>query len=396
MKTRMGLFLLILLGSLPTFAQDKVELFGYFESTAMGAVIQGKFTPLVTNKLRVDLKSSLTDNITFAANFDYITYHGHKEWNILDFMASSIADSVPEDLKPIYVIPFSDRTFLDNAYLKLSLKAFDLTVGKQQISLGTGYVWNPTDVFNIKDPLDPTYEQPGHNALRVDVALGNNTTLTALASPDETLDDSGKMIQLKGRLLHFDFTLIAVETVWRFHDYTAFDFDRMTFVETPEKRQLLGGSLVGELLGMGVWTEYGYNWMETSRDFYELVVGGDYTFDFQTYIMVEYYRNSLGKTRFSDYDLNDWMRLYAQEQKAIFRDQIFALVQHPVSDFISAGLSSLISLTDGSFALVPTLNISLSSNTELTAYFNINFGEEGTGFGKNTGSGGLIRLRVYF
>jgi len=28
---------------------------------------------------------------------------------------------------------------------------------------------------------------------------------------------------------------------------TAFDFDRMTFVETPEKRQLLGGSLVGEL-----------------------------------------------------------------------------------------------------------------------------------------------------
>ncbi|MFH1945631.1 MAG: hypothetical protein ABIJ35_08290 [Acidobacteriota bacterium] len=38
----------------------------------------------------------------------------------------------------------------------------------------------------------------------------------------------------------------------------------------------------------------------------------------------------------------------------------------------------------------------LTSNTELTAYFNINFGEEGTGFGKNTGSGGLIRLRIYF
>ena len=31
-------------------------------------------------------------------------------------------------------------------------------MGKQQISLGTGYVWNPTDVFNIKELFDPTYE----------------------------------------------------------------------------------------------------------------------------------------------------------------------------------------------------------------------------------------------
>jgi len=396
MKKIAVLFLLVLLYALPAQAQEKVELFGYFESTALGAVIKGEFIPLITNKLRVDLKSVLSDNITFAANFDYITYHGRKEWNILDFMAPDIADSVPDALKPIYVIPFSDRTFLDNAYIKLSLKAFDMTVGKQQISLGTGYVWNPTDVFNIKDPLDPTYEQPGHNAVRVDVPIGTGTTITALFSADNNLEDSGKMIQLKGRLSHFDFSLIAVDTVWRFHDYTDFDFTRMNFVEIPEKRQLLGGSLVGELLGMGVWAEYAYNWMEVTQNFSELVVGGDYTFDFQTYVMAEYYRNSLGKTSFTDYTLNDWMRVYAQEQKAIFRDQVFFLIQHPLSDFISGGLSSLISLTDGSFALIPTLNVSISSNSELTAYFNINFGEEGKGFGKNTGSGGMIRLRVYF
>ena len=57
-------------------AQESVELFGYFESQIMGAGVKNVFYHLHTNKLRVDLKSSLSENITFGANFDYITYHG--------------------------------------------------------------------------------------------------------------------------------------------------------------------------------------------------------------------------------------------------------------------------------------------------------------------------------
>lgn len=396
MKKTASLFLLSLMLLVPSRAQESVELFGYFETQAMGATLKGKLLSLFSNKLRVDLKAEITDNITFAANFDYITYHGKTQWNILDFFADSVTSQIPEELRPIYVIPFSNRHFLDNAYIKFSFKLLDLTVGKQQISLGSGYVWNPTDLFNIKDPIDPTYEQPGHNAIRVDVPLNNSYTLTALFSPDDSLSNSGKMIQLKGRISRFDFTLIAIEKEWRFHDYTQFDISAMNFSETPEKRQLLGGSLAGELLGFGVWTEYGYNFMEISKDFYEVVFGADYTFDFQTYIMMEYYRNTLGRSNYMKYDINDWMRMYSQEQKAISRDQLYVFIQHPASDFISLGLSSIVSLSDGSFALVPTMNYSLTENTELTAYFNINFGQEGKVFGKNAGSGGLIRVRVYF
>ena len=133
--------------SLSTYAaQDSVELFGYFESQAMGAYIKNEFLLLYSNKLRVDLKSSLSEKVTFAANFDYITFHGKTEWNILDFLPSEVTAEVPAGTESFYVLPFSNRHFLDNAYLKLSFKSFDLTVGKQQISLGTGYVWNPTDV----------------------------------------------------------------------------------------------------------------------------------------------------------------------------------------------------------------------------------------------------------
>jgi len=380
----------------PLVAREDLEIFGYFESQIMGAEVKNDFYQLYTNKLRVDLKFSLSDNITFAANFDYITFHGKTEWNILDFLAPNIISEVPQDMESFYILPFSNRNFLDNAYIKLSFKHFDLMVGKQQISLGTGYVWNPTDVFNINELFDPTYEQPGHNAVRLDVALGRIYTLTALFSPEDTWENSAKLIQLKGRISHFDYSLIAIEKVWRFHDYTQIDMENMNFLELPERRRLLGASTAGELLGLGVWAEYGYNWMENSDDFYELVVGTDYTFDFQTYVMVEYYRNTLGKTDYEQYNLNDWMRLIKMEQKAISRDQVYVFVQHPATDLLNAGLSTIYSISDNSFALVPTLSYSLSDNVEIFAYLNLNFGKEGRVFSKNMGNGGLIRVRIYF
>lgn len=389
-------FLFLCLAPLRAQDQDKVELFGYFESQIMGAGVKGEFYQLFSNKLRVDLKSSLSDNITFAANFDYITYHGKTMWDILDFLALNVISEVPEGMEAFYVLPFSDRHFLDNAYIKISFKHFDLTVGKQQISLGTGYAWNPTDVFNIKDLLDPTYEQPGHNAMRLDVPLGSSYTITALFSPEDTLGNSAKLIQFKGRISHFDYYLTAVEKLWRFRDYTQFDYEKMNFLELPEKRQLLGASTAGELLGLGVWAEYAYNWMGFSKDFHEFVVGTDYTFDFQTYVMIEYFRNTLGKTDYEKYNLNDWMRLMAMEQKAISRDQIYVFIQHPATDLLNTGLSTIYSISDGSIALVPTLSYSLSDNMEIFAYLNFNFGKEGKLFSKNMGNGGLIRARVYF
>jgi len=390
-----GLLLISLLGK-PSTAQENVEVFGYFESTLMGSKIDKDFYQLTTNKLRIDLSSDISDQISFAANFDYITYHGKTNWNILDFLSDDITNQIPAGMRSIYTIPFNDRSFLDNAYFKLALEKFDITVGKQQISLGTGYVWNPTDIFNIKDPLDPTYEQPGHNAARVDIPLSSDYTLSALYSSEEDWQKSGKLVRLKGRVSRFDIALIAIESDWTFHDYTAIDTAKMNFAAMPERRRLFGVITAGELLGMGTWLEYAYNKMDKSKDFYELAAGTDYTFDFETYVMVEYYRNMLGKTDYKKYDLNDWMRSYASEQKAVARDQVYALVQHPVSDFVTLGSSFIYSISDNSLAIVPAVNYSFSENMDITAYLNTNIGKEGTVFSRNSGDGGIVRARIYF
>jgi hypothetical protein len=390
------LFILLFFFMAPCPACSQVDLFGYYESQIMGAKVKDDFYQLFANKLRVDLKFDFSPHVSFAANFDYITYHGKKQWNILDFLSSEITSRIPDSMKPLYVIPFSNRHFLDNAYLRLSFKSFDLTLGKQQISLGTGYVWNPMDVFNIKDILDPTYEQPGHNAIRMDVPIGLASTVTALYSPGEEWKNPAKMLQFKTRISRFDFSVIGIEKTWIFHDYTVFDPSQMSFQEMPEKRGLLGASTAGQLLGLGVWAEFAYNWMEKTDDFYELVVGTDYTFDFQTYFLIEYYRNTLGKNSYRDYTINDWMRNFAQEQKAVSRDQVYFLIRHPATDLMTVGLSSIYSLSDHSLSLVPTVMYSFSQNVDIYAYLNWNTGKEGKFFAKTMGNGGFVRVRVYF
>jgi hypothetical protein len=386
---------LILLAA-PLAAQAELEIFGYLETQYLGTGVQGDFHQIFSNKLRVDIKKELTQDFSFAANFTYKTFHGKKRWDILRFLPPSLTAGIPEEMRGLYVFPFFDQDYLDNAYISLAFRSFDLTMGKQQISLGTGYAWNPTDVFNIKDLMDPTYEQPGFNALRLDVFLGKASSLTCLYSPDETWRDSARMVRLKTRIFHFDLSLLAIEKTWRFHDYEVFDAASKNFLEQPEKRRLLGAAAAGELLGLGVWFEGAYNWMGRTKDFFEMVAGFDYTFDFQTYIMVEFYRNTLGRTDFSMVTLNDWMRLYANEQKTVSRNQAFLLIRHPATDFLDVGLSTVASLSDGSLALVPTLSYSLSDNVELTAYLSVNIGKAGKAYGRSSGTGGMMRARVYF
>ena len=386
-KLLCGVSLSLLLITRPS-AQE-VDIFGYFEPQFNLIYLDDDYYQLQSNKLRVDLKSNPSETIEFGANFDWIVYHGEREWNYWDFLPEGVTSLYHPQRRGRYRFSFQDRTFLDNAYLRLSFPSFDLMVGKQQISLGTGYAWNPTDVFNFKDLMDPTYEQPGHNALRIDCSLGNAFSLLALYSPESNWEESGKLLRLKGRWGHFDFSVIGTETEWTITDY-------YTSIATQKRRRLVGGDFAGELLGLGVWAEGAYNFVGDFEDFWELLVGGDYTFDSELYLMLEFYHHSLGKSDYRQYDLNDWLRFFYQEQRSLTQNQAYWFVQYPATDLLKIGGSTLISLSDGSIALVPTVLYSFHENIEFTLIGNISIGKDGKAYGSSQGHSLLVRSRVYF
>jgi hypothetical protein len=89
--------------------------------------------------------------------------------------------------------------FLDRANVKLSRGRFDLTVGRQAVSFGKTYFWNPLDVFLPFGPteFDRDYKA-GVDAVRLDAALGNFSGLTligVLGRPDPSLPGTGRWFQ---------------------------------------------------------------------------------------------------------------------------------------------------------------------------------------------------------
>ncbi len=372
-------------------AEEKpLGVFGYFEPQYTGFSVGGEFLQLGSNKLRVDLARKMGDRVRFEANYDFITYHGETSYNLLDFLPENVREEAPQELVDagMYRFPFTDRNFLDNAFLRIYFSALDVTVGKQQVSPGTGYAWNPTDLFNIKNILDPTYEQPGHNALRIAIPFGLRTSLTALYAPERTYDASTKVLRLKSGAGHFDYSVIIGERQWHVTDFSAgFGGDA--------RRRLAGLDCVGELFGMGVWLEAAYNSMELSKDYGESVLGMDYTFDNGFYVLAELYHNGQGTNDHTAYTLNSWMRYYYNEIKSIAEDQIYCFCRFPATDLVDIG-ASIIYAFDTSAAFVPQAMYNLAENLDITIFGNIYAGADGTAYSPLQGSGCLMRARYYF
>jgi len=353
------------------------EISGYLEPQWQGAEQGENFVQLGSSKFRLDLEGEHSEGVFLAADLVYIDYYGSLAWKMADFLPRHLVGGAP----PLTIV-FEDEFYLDNAYARLSGARGDITVGKQQISPGTGYAWNPTDLFNSKDVYDPTYEQRGVDGIRLDLPLGNRGNLVALYAPEEDWELSGKMLRLKQGIGHFDLSLVAVEKKWPY-----------LFVGDA-KRRLYGGDLVGELL-VGCWAEYAWNEM-AGAEFWELAVGLDYTLENGLYLMGEYLHRSDAPDDRRDYLLEDWLAYYSGERLSICRNQAYAYANYAWGEAWSLGLSGIFSISDGSAALVPQVMYSPRQDVELTTFGNAGLGKDGTAFSSRLGKGGMLRMRIYY
>ncbi|MFH1415773.1 MAG: hypothetical protein ABIH89_06780, partial [Elusimicrobiota bacterium] len=276
----------------------------------------------MTNKLRVDLNLTLTDRIEYGMNYNFFIYNGNRDWNLLDFVPDTVSDTVAPADRDLYKFEYENDTLLDNLYMKMSPYYGDITIGKQQISMGTGYAWNPTDVFNTKEVSDPTYEQTGRYAVRLDLPVADRTTAVMIYGSDDDIKNFTSLLKIKSGYSRYDFSLVAVRTEKTKTDY-------INFASKEHDRILLGGDVVGELFGLGVWCEYAYNFMEDTSDYAETVIGTDYTLTNGVYLMSEYFRNTAAEVNQENYDLNDWLKYMSAERKSISRDQLYMLVTVP-------------------------------------------------------------------
>ncbi|MFQ5771939.1 MAG: hypothetical protein ACE5HX_15495, partial [bacterium] len=147
--------------------------------------------------------------------------------------------------------------------------------------------------------------------------------------------------------------------------------------------------------GLGVWGEGAYNFLESSADFGQYLLGLDYTFESELYLIGEYYRNELGKSNKGEYTFNDWMRLLSAEGENLGQDYLFLGQRYPITELWNWANYLLFNLNDKSGIFFPWFDYSLNDNTELMFVGYLPFGGKESEFGE-FGMGGFARVRVYF
>ncbi len=253
----------------------------------------------------------------------------------------------------------SNKVLLDRALVKAYFKHFDLFIGRQMIAWGTGYAFNPTDIWNSKNPLDPDAPKTGVNALRMEIPLGDLSHISLIASPGRDLENSSGGIRYKTNIARFDLSLSGTRFM---------NADRKLLGLPP--KMMLGADLAGQIGDVGVWAEAAFNnpiyntikYTDFDSSYLQVDAGLDYTFANGLYTMAEYYYNQLGQKNSSDYNVVDLINLFAGEMSGFARYYLFVGLRYEVTRQLSCALFTLGNIVDHSVMLLPAVEYILSDN----------------------------------
>jgi hypothetical protein len=285
----------------------------------------------------------------------------------------------------------TDMFMLDRALIKLYLPFADIYVGRQPITWGTGYAFNPTDLFNLKNPADAEAPKLGVNAIRAEIPLGDLAGISLVASPGRDFTHSSGGGRLKWNLSGFDMSVSGQSIM---------NADRA--IMYLKRKIVVGTDLAGQIGNVGVWYEaaainriYG-DYDNFDSLYFQVDVGADYTFDNGIYLMAEYLFSSLGKDSWEKYDIWDMANMSGGDAPGMGRHYLFGGLRKEVGAATTLSLFALGNLQDHSAMILPEIGYLFHDNIDVK--FKAGFGsgdKEKSEFGSLKSSVG-IQFTGYF
>jgi len=374
---------LVLLLVVPFALWAQPEFFGYFESEMDILQLGTEKYNFGYNKFRLGVEARPNDNVLIGANINAQQYWGKISWNLFDFVPGYNNNGYTMN----FLLP--DTIMLDNVYMRISFPLLDLTLGRQQISPGVSYAWNPTDIFNHKSLMDPSYEQTGVDVIQLDMPLGDRASFNSIIQPSDSFGNSTAQFTIGAGLGRFD---LGMNLTKQFASSSTNPILGNPFIE---ERYLLGGSMVGEFLGWGVWTEFAYNkliavtfppWSsiafpEVHKPYTEYVLGLDHTFDNSFYLLAEFLHNEYGIEKRSDLTINDYLVSLGGGTHSLMQDYGFFYLMLPPMDYITLSALAIANFNDNSGTFAPQLDWNAFENTNISIQASGSWGADDTEFG---------------
>ena len=357
------------------------RLTGYLEHQFGAARERGRWTQLDYDRVRLDLAARAGRGTRVSAAAVWQLYRGDTRVRLRDQLPSEFGPLVDTTS-----VVLEDRRYVNHAYVAFSRGGVEITAGKQFLTWGAAWVFNPTELFRPKDIFEPTYEREGVGALSARVPLAALGDVLVAYVPDGSFRTSGKILRARYHVAGFDVSGLAAavyETPAALGGAPA----------APQRRLVLGGDLSGEVLGLGVWAEG--TWSERAGERWgEATLGGNTTLGDGTLLMVEGYFNGRG-TWGEPYAAAAWLGRLAGERRSLGRLVLFGSASRQYGDLWRLGVAALVNPGDGSAVMIPSVSYEFAENVELSAEGVVSTGRDGTEYGSGT-AGGFVRARVYF
>ncbi len=362
-------------------AYDGVDISGLLEHQLSLSRINRSEAWSAYNQLRITFRADPAARVSAEATLAAISYHGRIQWSPSEI----VPDSLRSQVESTPGVTLEDRVFLDRAMVDLFWKRVRFQFGIQPLKWGTGYAWNPTDLFTVKSPTDPTYIEEGINAVKVTVPWRTDGYIAAIFVPEDTWNNSGKGIRWLDYLLGFDASVSYLER-------TLSPISAEAYVG---KERYLGWDITGELWGPGIWAEGAYLFDPNRDDPLKLVVGTDYTTVDGWYFKLEGFHNGDGKSSENDYTADDWLTQLYRSNVFLGENYGLAGVEKTLGDLWRGALYGIGNLSDQSLLINPWLYYDISMSSEIILSAVIPFGGDLAEF-RDGNASGFIRFHVYF
>lgn len=219
------------------------------------------------NTLRLNFKDMMGSSAKLEGSFDLTLLSG-------SYVEAYLATLSPEQDPSVEILGSKLVPLFETRKLYLSLfwDQLTLTVGRQIINYGVGYVFSPIDCFSTVDLQDAGFSRKGSDILRVQVPLGDLAGLEGVITiPGEHGITSA--IKVFANLWDYDCSLTGI-------------------YKQPDEEFLLGLSFKGDL-GVGIHGELvAVSNAQKETRYFEGVAGVDYSFlDGRLFLLAEYYYN---------------------------------------------------------------------------------------------------------
>jgi hypothetical protein len=327
------------------------------------------------NRLRMN-EHIRDDNWFAVAILDIENYLGHDIVNSAAFEAASSVHSDTPFVTQTEPYDYQDGQIyaqLYRFYAGYADEKHRISLGLQKISFGVGRIWNPTDLFNPKNPL----------ALEPDEVYGVFSTIYTY-SPNSlsqinaiVAQRADESFKYAGRAKSYiGFADVAINTV------------------IADDVTMIGYELEGELgsTGIALRSEGGWFYDKTvQEEIFQGLIGADYAFKNSLVLMGEWLHTS---KVFDKYEiLNTPQR--AKNYLVQSHDYVALGAGYEFDTLLYGMISSIVSIDDNSFYITPSLRYSLADDRMLVLGAMLYDGETGSEFG-DYGQTYYVNLKVTF